>query len=207
MIKFIVDFTIYASPVLSLLYLIGFVKFDKPYKVFTIYLVLMSIIQLTSEYIIKTGGSSNLFLSHYYFLFQFVTLSLFFYYLLKKKWIIGVLIGGCLFFGYQYINDSSLYNRYNSNGIAISQSILVVYSLLYLFKSLTEKTSFVLVSIGLFIFLLSSIVIFASGNLFFNSDTPKDFFRFLNDMNAVLYLVFQILIFIEWWRNYRPRKV
>lgn len=206
MIEVLVNTTVFISPVLAILYLIGFIKFDKAYKSFCAYLVAMSVIQLTSEYIILTKAGSNLFLSHYYLVLQFILLSLFFFYLLKKKWVLWVLGGGCLFLGYQYISDPSLYHRYNGTGIAISQLILVGYSLLYLFKSLSQKSSFVIVNVGFLVYLLSSIVIFASTNFFLNSDTNTTFARLLNSLNAILYFVFQLLIFVEWWRNYRPRN-
>ncbi|WP_443633718.1 hypothetical protein ABXT64_02015 [Candidatus Marifrigoribacter sp. Uisw_064] len=87
--------------------------------------------------------------------------------------------------------------------MAITQTFIVIYSLLYFYKSLSGKNEFILVNIGLFFYLLSSTLIFASGNLVFDLSIREQVSRLLNIINAVLYLVFQLLIFVEWWRNHR----
>ncbi|MFT4698172.1 MAG: hypothetical protein ACI9SJ_001310 [Flavobacteriaceae bacterium] len=203
MIKFILEFIIYFSIFLSLLYIRSFIRNNKAFKLFTIYLIVISIIQLSSFLIIKSGGESNLFLSHYYFISQFILLSLFFKELLKFKWISWVLYIGLLLIGYQYIIEPNLYFQYNTIGMAITQTFIVIYSLLYFYKSLSGKNEFILVNIGLFFYLLSSTLIFASGNLVFDLSIREQVSRLLNIINAVLYLVFQLLIFVEWWRNHR----
>ncbi len=203
MVKYIVNFTIYFSLFIALLYFIRFSNKSKAYRVFTIYLILISIIQLTSEYlfILKTGHT--IFLFHYYFIGQYILLSIFYFILLKYKWILWIL---CLVLGvllFQYTNNSSLYNRYNVIGAVITQMVLVIYSLIYMYKSIYAKGEFVLVNIGVFVYLLSSTLLFASGNLVFDFGFPESVSRMLNDLNAILYLLFQILIFMEWYRNYR----
>ena len=203
MIKFILEFIIYFSIFLSLLYIRSFIRNNKAFKLFTIYLIVISIIQLSSFLIIKSGGESNLFLSHYYFISQFILLSLFFKELLKFKWISWVLYIGLLLIGYQYIIEPNLYFQYNTIGMAITQTFIVIYSLLYFYKSLSGKNEFILVNIGLFFYLLSSTLIFASGNLVFDLSIREQVSRLLNIINAVLYLVFQLLIFVECWRNHR----
>ncbi|MFT6127600.1 MAG: hypothetical protein ACJAVA_002091, partial [Flavobacteriaceae bacterium] len=148
MIKFILEFIIYFSIFLSLLYIRSFIRNNKAFKLFTIYLIVISIIQLSSFLIIKSGGESNLFLSHYYFISQFILLSLFFKELLKFKWISWVLYIGLLLIGYQYIIEPNLYFQYNTIGMAITQTFIVIYSLLYFYKSLSGKNEFILVNIG-----------------------------------------------------------
>ena len=203
MIDFIIDFTIYFSIFLSLLYLKSFIKNNKAFKIFTIYLVVISLIQLASQIIIKNGAESNLFLSHYYFISQFILLSLFYKKLLNFKWISWVLYIALLFFGYQYINDTELYSRYNTLGMVFTQAIIVVYAILYFYHSLIGKNEFILINIGLFFYLLSSTLIFASGNLVLDINIPMEISTLLFDINAILYLLFQLLIFIEWWRKHR----
>lgn len=201
--KFILDFTIYFSLFLSILYLKSFIRNNKAFKIFTIYLVVISIIQLASIYILKFGVESNLFLSHYYFISQFIFLSLFFKVLLKFRWISWVLYAIILLLGVQYIKDPDIYFRYNSLGMAITQTIIVVYTILYFYKSLSGKNEFLLINIGLFFYLLSSTLIFASGNLVFDLSIPMKISTLLFDINAVLYLLFQLLIFVEWWKYHR----
>jgi len=200
--------TYYFSFIYPLLYLKGFVSNGKAFKIFTIYLLVISVIQLFSKLVIKVWElDSNLFLSHYYFIFQFVLLSLFYVQLLRFKWIYYVLGLVMVFLAYQYINDPSLYFRYNAIGMFLTHVLIVAYALVYLYKSLDGKKEFTIVNIGIFIYLLSSSLIFASGNLVFNIDVPESFSALLIYINKFLFFVFQILIFTEWYRNYRKRKV
>jgi hypothetical protein len=87
----------------------------------------------------------------------------------------------------------------------ITHAILVLYALLYFYKSLSGKGEFLIVNVGVFFYLLSSTLIFASGNLVFNLNVSKSVVDILIQVNVDLYLVFQILIFIEWYRNYRKK--
>ncbi len=195
--------SIFISIINVILYLKSFIRNNKAFKIFTINLIVISFIQCASMYIVKTEAGSNLFLSHYYFISQFILLSLFYKELLNFKWISWVLYLALIILGYQYINDSDIYFRYNPLGMAITQTIIVVYTILYFYKSLSGKNEFLLINIGLFFYLLSSALIFASGNLILEISIPEKISNLLVDINAVLYLIFQLLIFVEWWRNHR----
>ncbi|MEM7185622.1 MAG: hypothetical protein AAF466_03095 [Bacteroidota bacterium] len=206
MIRIVVDITIVLSIVLSIVYLLSFTKQSKAYQCLTAYLILICIIQVLSFYLVRIKSENNLFLSHYYYISQFATLSLFYYYLMKQKWILWVMGVVFVYLGYQYINDPELYDKYNALGIALTQTVLVLIALWYLYQSLSKKNEFILVNIGMFIYLLSSVIIFAFGNLVFEIEVPRYVSRFLNDLNAVLYLLLQGLFFVEWFRNYRPNS-
>lgn len=201
------DITFYLSLIYPLLYLRGFVVNNKAFKIFTIYLLSIGLIQLFARLVIKVWEfESNLFLSHFYYVIQFILLSLFYFQLLRSKWI--YYIGGIvlLVLSYQYIDDPQLYFRYNAIGMFLTHILLVGYALIYMYRSLDGKKAFTIVNIGVFIYLLSSSLIFASGNLVFEIDIPESFTGLLVDINTFLFLVFQILIIIEWYRNYRKRK-
>lgn len=205
--KILADFTIYFSLFYPLLYLKYFGTNNRAYKIFTIYIVVVGVIQLLMRLVIKLFEyETNLFLSHWYFILQFILLSLFYRELLKFKWIYYILGILLLFLGYQYSSDPGLYNRYNALGMFISQIVLVIYALLYMYKSLSEKKDFTIVNIGIFVYLMASSLIFASGNLVFNIEVPVEFSDMLANINKVLYLAFQILIFVEWWKNYSVPK-
>ncbi|MDC7995442.1 hypothetical protein [Altibacter sp. HG106] len=195
--------TIFGSVVLFIIYATGLFKFGKAYRAFTIYLFSVGIIQLLSKYgISELEWESNLFLSHYYFISQFILLSWFYKVLLHHQWIWIVLLATLGFLIYQYVEDPAMYYRYNPMGMVITQVILVFYSLLYLYRCLAGNQIFMITNIGLFFYLLSSTLIFASGNLVLNLDVPPDFIRLLININLFLYLAFQILILVEWWKNY-----
>jgi len=192
------------SVVNVVLFLKSFIRNDKAFKIFAIYLTTIVVVQLVSIYVAKVLHKPNLYLSHIYFISQFIFLSYFYFELLKFKWIKIVLIIIMGFLGYQYINEPGIFFKYNSLGMAITHAIIVIYAVLYFYKSLDGKRKFIIGNIGIFLYLLSSTLIFASGNLVFNFSEKINYI--LIDTNRILIFVFQILIFVEWYRNYRVKK-
>ena len=108
-----------------------------------------------------------------------------------------------VFISYQFINDGTIFYRYNPLGMTITQTLLVVYAILYLYKTLQGKFEFVIANVGLLVYLISSTLIFASGNLVLDLDIPEETRFKLVNLNRLLSLVFLFLLFVEWWRNYR----
>jgi len=196
----------YLSIIYPILYLLGYRYYSKAYKIFSIYLIGITLIQLTMRIVIKADlTETNLFMFVYYFVFQFIALSIFYKKLLNFKWVHYVTAAALVFFAFQYIRDPNMYFRYNPIGVIIGQGIIVIYSLLYFYKLLSEKGEFMIVNIGVFFYLLSSMLIFASGNLALNIELSENVPMILSQTNLLLYLIFQILIIIEWYRNYRLR--
>lgn len=187
------------------LYFKGFARNGKAFKIFTLNLALVTVIQISAFVIGKVFHQPNLFLSHLYFIVQFIFLSWFYSLLLKSVWPRGILILGLLLIGYQYIDDSELFFRYNAMGMATSHIIIVVYAVLFLYRSLNGSKIFVTATIGIFLYLLSSALIFASGNLVFNF-SENTMFTLIN-VNRVLTLVYHILIFTEWYKNFRSKSL
>ena len=180
----------------------------KAFKMFSVYLILICIVEILTKIVGSLLHQNNLFLSHFYFIFQFITLSIFFKILLKNDIIYFLLIMISVCLGYQYLSEPSLFGKYNSIGISLTQGILIVYSLIYLYHSLQSKyPDFLIVNIGIFIYLLTSTLIFASGNLVFNLNIPRKTYFLLLKLNAILYILFQILIFIEWRKNYYKKTL
>jgi len=204
--SFLGDLAIYISPIVAIIYLISFIRNDKIYKVFTIYLIAMALVQISSHYVGRGGlNKTNLYFSHIFYISQFIILSIFYLKLLSKKIIVYLLLIVLLLISIQFINDPSIFFRYNPIGMSFTQIILVVYSIIYLYKSLTNKGEFVIVNIGILIYLLSSTLIFASGNLVLDLNISKETRLVLVNVNRMLSIIFQILVFIEWYRNYRIR--
>ncbi|GAB5400198.1 MAG: hypothetical protein Aureis2KO_17830 [Aureisphaera sp.] len=205
--RLIGDVIIYAAPIIALIYFISFIRNNRAYKIFTIYLFLIAMIQWGSYYVGRGGlNANNLYYSHYYFISQFILLSFFYFELLKSLLIKIVLVGVLLFVSYQFIDDPTIYLRYNPLGMAITHAILVVYAMIYLYKSLQGKKEFIIVNMGLLIYLISSTLIFASGNLVLDLDFSIETKRILINVNRFLALLFQILVLIEWFKNYRPNS-
>ena len=199
------DIAIYLAAAVAIIYSISFVRNNKAYRIFVFYLLLIAIIQIGAYYVGRGKlHKPNLYYSHYYYITQFLLLSAFYLELLKWKWIALITILVVFFLAYQYIEDPSIYFKYNSIGMIITNMIIVIYSMFYLYKTLSVKGEFVIVNTGILVYLLSSTLIFASGNLGLEF-SEKTFYMLVNT-NRVLYLVFLILILIEWYRNYRKSK-
>ena len=199
------DVAIYLAAAIAIIYSVSFVRNNKAYRIFVIYLLLIALIQIGAYYVGRGKlHKSNLYYSHYYYITQFLLLSIFYLELLKWKWV--KLISGLivLFLIYQYIDDPSIYYKYNSIGMIITNIALVVYSIFYLYRTLSVKGEFIIANIGILIYLISSTLIFASGNL--GLEFSQQTFYLLVNTNRVLYLVFLILILIEWYLNYRKGK-
>ncbi|WP_435579137.1 hypothetical protein [Gilvibacter sp.] len=149
-------------------------------------------------------GEPNIFISSIYTVVQLILLSLFYGELIKNR-LIYVFAGVLLcFMLVQYAMDPSLFFRYNSIGISLSQALLIGYSLIYFYRSISAKTPFIIVNVGVFIYLICSTLIFASGNLQY--ELSQQGYLLLLNLNIVFYLLFQCLVTFEWYTNYRTRK-
>jgi len=176
---------------------------NRAFKNFVTFLILTSIIQSCMIFIAFVLHQNNLFMNNIFLFIQFIFLSLFYKELLANKVIVYVLAFGLVLLGIQYINNISLFKIYNPIGITVTQTLIIVYSIIYFYKSLhVEKPNFIIVNIGVFIYLICSTLIFASGNLVFNLQISFDLYDILFKLNASFYIIFQILIFIEWRKNY-----
>lgn len=200
------DVAIYLAAVVAIIYSISFVRNNKAYRIFVVYLLLIALIQIGAYYVGRGKlHKPNLYYSHYYYISQFILLSIFYSQLLKWKWIKLITGLTVVFLAYQYIDDPGIYYKYNSIGMIVTNMILVVYSIFYLYRTLSIKGEFIIANIGILIYLISSTLIFASGNL--GLEFSQQTFYMLVNTNRILYLVFLILILIEWYLNYRKSKV
>lgn len=188
----------------SILFLIGFFKNGKAYKLFSVYLVSMTIIQIFTYYLWKQG-LNNLHMSHYYLIIQFILLSLFYYHLCKNKiqkkiTLTILLVVVSVLIIQSYFHPDLLY-RFNLLEIISTSLTLVFFSVMQFYNSLSETKEFMYVNSGIFIYVLSSTLIFCSGNIM--TDLDPSINRLVWFMNVVLYLVYQLLITFEWYQNFR----
>lgn len=184
-------------------YSIGYSRFRGAYRVFTFYLLAVAVVQILMTAHVMMH-MTNLYLSNVYLIVQFVLLSLFYSILLNSKVIKIISTVLTLFVIGQYVVDWSLIDRYNSLGITITQVVIIVYSVIYFYRSISKKSIFIIVNIGVFLYLICSTLIFASGNLHY--ELPESGYMLLLQLNTTFYLVFQILVFIEWFKNYNVFK-
>ncbi len=188
----------------TILFLRSFLSQKRAFKIFSFYLIVMLIIQIKS-YLIWTVKGSNLYLSHFYFILQFIFLSIFYYELFNKKklknsiLVVSILVIIALVF--QYIGNPLLYKKFNLLEIVLTSLTIVSFSVVHFYNTLTDKSNYIYVNSGIFIYLIGSTLIFCSGN--FINDSSISFRNILWIINSLLYLVYQIFIFIEWYKNYR----
>lgn len=200
---FIGDVNLWLSLVLALIYLMRFRKLGWDYKYFTLTLITYGVIMFSMDlYVTITDGKNNLFLFFPYLVFEYVTLILFYSEVLQNKKIRLLLIPGLLFFAVQYILNPGLIYELNELGTFVSHSILISLSLFYMYRCLTNAGPFSLINLGIFLYFVPVTLVFVFGN-FLNSD---EFYLKLsllfNNIHELIYLLFQILVFVEWWRNF-----
>lgn len=183
------------------LYLIGFAKNCKAYKFFVVYLGVLLLVQLLSE-IHAMEGLNNHYLSTYYLFLPFILLSLFFYNLFKdvskKKQLFVTFLSSAvlLVLIIQYSINPHLYFTFNSIGLLVTSCIISLYSVLYLFELISAKLPFHYITVGIFIYFISSSLIFASATSIVSFN--REISMFIWKINAGLFIIYQLLILWEW---------
>jgi hypothetical protein len=196
----------------SIAYFLRFNTNNSAYKCFTIYLAGIFFIQ-SCTVLMAINGLNNHFLSGYYLFFQFILLGLFFNRLLlpldKKKATIIKYATGIASIGLilQYVFDPELYYSVNTTGFLITSLLLICYCLFYLFELLSKKSVFSLVTVGVFIYLISSTLIFFSTASAITVALSNEIFNVLWIINIILFNIYQLLILWEWKQHFFYRTI
>lgn len=178
------------------------------YQYLTFYLAILFIVELACNIIGILKPNSNFFLSHYYFIIQFIVLSLFFYQIFDNKKLKNFIFFNLIVVGfilaYQYYNNPKLYWEFNVLEIGLTSSLLVVYCIIHFYRHLKFSFDYFYFCFGLTFYLTSSMLIFLSGNttlVFFEEPFYCDIWVF----NSLFYILYQYLIFKEW--KYLNKKI
>jgi len=179
-------------------------NYSTAFKIFSFYLVTILIIQLTSKYF-RIYKIRNLYLSHYYFIGQFLFLSFFFKQLLKhafhKKIVTFGLISVLSMLSVYYYLYPSAYSSYSIFEIVITSAPLMFYCLLFFIQKIEKgNNKFNYIVSGFFLYILCSTLIFIAGNI------KAEAKRIVWYINVCLYIVYQLLIFMEWYSHFRNKK-
>lgn len=186
-----------------ILYFRSFSTYGKAFKIFSFYLLST----LSIEFLMRIFAYyhyQNLVLSHFYFVFQFTFLSLFYFTILKEeiqKKIVKIYFVFCFStLLIQYVFVPNKFFQFNLFEIFITCFPIIIFAILYLYNMLNEKKVFYLINIGVLIYTLGCTIIFLAGNIItiYNAQFARDCWT----LNTILYLFYQILIFIEWRKNY-----
>lgn len=191
-----------------ILYLKGFSKNGKAYTFFSLYLMGICIIQLVMDFL-ASRYYKNHFLSTYYLLVQFILLSLFFNRLFqpinkRKALAINIIsVAVALGLAVQYAFYPDMFYTFNSAGFLVTSVVLVIYSVLYLYELLSKKLIFYYVTAGIFLYLISSALIFASAAAIVT--LHDSLYMYIWKTNAALFIVYQLLITWEWKQRFLPK--
>jgi hypothetical protein len=174
---------------------------DIVYKYIMYYLMIQFVVELCCNVIGILYPNENFFLSHYYFVIQFIMLSLFFHQVFKNKLLKKIahinLAIVLLILSFQYYKTPSLYWKFNNFEIGVTSILLIFYSIVYFYENLKESYKYHFFCFGLTFYLMSSCMIFLSGNtqlVFMNEPVYLDIWIF----NSLFFILFQILIYKEW---------
>lgn len=178
-------------------------------KVFSLYLIIIVTVQIISK-VYHYQKIDNLFMSHYYFIGQLVSLTAFFYYIFLSEKLKNVLIYLSFIIVVslvtQYIVFDIVYNSFNLFEILVCSVPLILYSVLFFYQTLdSNNKKYIYINSGIFLYILSSTLIFSAGNMM--PDLSSEINKIIWHANVSLYLVYQILIFIEWYKNFRKKEV
>ncbi|TDP61110.1 hypothetical protein BC748_0720 [Flavobacterium dankookense] len=182
-----------------LLLLNGISKKSKEHKVFFVYCLLIFIIQIITK-ILFDLSLNNIFLSHFYFVTQFVLLSYFYYLLLNdtfQKKLIKIVTVVCLsLLGIQYAVYPSKFFTFNLFEIFIMSLPLMIYTTFHLYNLLNEKKYFYYINIGLLLYLFGSTVVFLSYRLL-SLIATKEIINITWSLNIYMYVIYQLFILKE----------
>jgi hypothetical protein len=191
------------------LFIKGYPNQGKAFKIFTWYLGIIFVIQIVSS-ILNNMSIHNLFLSHFYFIGQFIVLSLFFISIFKKtyqKRIIKTgLFVGLLVLAFQYVKEPSLFFKFNLFEIIITSILLVTYATFHFYNLLvSEKKEFYYINTGILLYLVGSSVLFLVGNLMLSLSPKLNKIPWI--LNAFLYIFYQLFILVEWKKNFSNKNI
>lgn len=160
-----------------------------------------------STLVLSKFGMNNLFLSHFYFIGQFLMLALFYYNLItdsfQKKVIKITCVLTLLSLAIQYSIEPDLFFKFNLYEIFITSFLLIIYATFHFYNMLNDKRVFYYINVGILFYLLGSTILFLVGNL--SITLSSKYYKLPSRINYVLYIVFQLLILIEWKKSFSKK--
>ena len=203
------DFGFGVLVVNTFIFLVKYKNIPDNIKLFGLYLMLNFITEIFSKLLFRLH-IENLFLLHIYTLLEFITWSLFFRQLfLNKKWVQKIFFWfmGCVSI---LIIANTLFlepiNGFNSNAKTLVQLILIGYAIFYFFnafgkidlrQNLARATS--IINFAVIIYYSGSLFIFMVSKLLADQNVADNHQYGYWAINAMLNLIFQILILIGLW--------
>lgn len=172
------------------------------FNFFSTYLLIMAIIELFCHVLGVLKPGSNIFISHFYFNFQFLIISIFFLQLFKKNtrvknWILRIMILVFLIVAFSFALNKELFWKFNLVEIGATTLALVGFIAYYFYDTMEHDVEdFHNFFGGLIVYLLSSSLIFLTGNeelVIIKDPYYIDIWVF----NSLFYITFQFFVFRE----------
>lgn len=173
--------------------------FKRQFKILYWYFIVQSLILIVSTALpyFKIG---NLFVSHFYFILQFIFLSLFYkslFSLRQKQFVNTLLVIILPLIGVHfYFNPDKIWT-FNVLEIFLTSIPLVIYSIMHLFNSLTQKKVFLYVNVAILMYLSSSTLIFILGEIL--TSMTRTMVLDIWMINKFLYVGYLILYILEFY--------
>ncbi len=207
LIKIIIYIGYFVLAVNTFLFFKSYRQKSIAFKIIPFYLLYCLLIQVRSSYL-SIQGIPNLYLSHYYFVGQFLFLSFFYKEILKsqiKKRVVNLFLSTIpIVIIILYIINPLDYFKFNLVEVIITSIPIVLFSIFYFSENLNSSKKFIYLNCGIFIYLISSTFLFSVGNII--NSSLSSFKKNVWILNAILYVIYQILIFIEWYKNFKSKK-
>jgi len=172
------------------------------FQLFTlIILIIAKILWLEHEH---NKSINNLPLLHFYTLVEFVLLTLFYHQIfnnihLWRKYIMffSALVLGLILANSIFLQPITVFNTYSKT---FTQAIFIVYTIIFFSQSTHNQVFYPAIKIinsAILLYYAGSLFIFMFSNVFFQLD---EFHRVFWVANALLYLIFQLLVFTAIWQ-------
>ena len=178
------------------------------FKIFTFYLIGTALVQIVSKIFLNLYAN-NLFLSHYYFIGQFLLLGLFFKSLftnrIQKSVANWILIIGIILLAAQYSMYPNVFYKFNLFEIFVTSFLVIILAAMHLYNLLAEEKVFYYCTIGILIYLSGSTILFFVGNL---TAILSEKYQFLPwTLNAALVVIYQLFISFQWRKTIYSKKI
>lgn len=105
-----------------------------------------------------------------------------------------------LILGIQYYFNIDLFYKFNLFEIFITSFLIIIFSMFHFYNILNEKRTYYYLNTGIFIYLFGSTFLFITGNLI--NTLNSDFRSIIWKLNGILYIIYQIYIFIEFKNSF-----
>ena len=153
-----------------------------------------------SAFLMASNGINNIFLSHFYFVIQFLLLSYFYFSLFKDKYqklLIKVFLIICLVsLVIQYSLNPFIFFKFNELEVFLTSVPLILYCSFHFYNLLSEKKKYYFFTVGFLVYLFGSTIIFLSSNLALSMKS-RYYFDKIFDLNVYLYVVYQLYVLYE----------